>query len=136
LAKKKFSPFLGTLDFVGSGNTVSNQNEITMTASENISALKYVYADSPSTVSISKSTNGKKPIGIAKTSATAGNQLTVVTFGQFSDLDFDFGSDNIFLGSNGYGTQIPASSGYHIVVARGMGSGKIFVDIDDVIKLA
>lgn len=136
MAKKRFSPFLGTLDFTGSSSIVSNQNDITMTASENISALKYVYADSPSSVSISTSVNGKKPIGIAITAASTGGSITVRTFGELSDAGFNFGSDNVFLGSNGFGTQTQVASGYHIVVARGMGLGKILIDIDDLIKLA
>lgn len=112
-----------------------SQDIIYKTAGENISALQYVYADTANTVMISTSTNGKSPIGIAISGAIAGSQVKIKTFGELSDPSFNYGSSDIFLNATGNNTASPVASGYHIRVAKGMGLGSIFIDIDESIEL-
>lgn len=115
----------------GSGGT----SDLVLVAGESISALQYVYVETPTSTKVAKSTLQYKPVGIAMTGATTGNSVTVRPFGEMTDGSFAFGSNLVFLGPTGFGQAAPVSSGYHIVVARGMGTGSIFVDIDDVIQL-
>ncbi len=132
--KKRFNPFTGNFDFVG--DTPSSTTDLTYTASENISALQLVYANAATSVSIAKSTTSYKPIGIAITSALTGQTLIVKPFGEILDASFAFAFGSpLFLNSIGFVTSTPVSSGYHIKVASGMGAGKIFLDIDDLIVL-
>lgn len=134
MSKKKLNIFTGNFDFVG--QSTNAQTDLNYIATENISALQLVYADSPTTVSVAKSTLAFKPFGIAITSALAGNQLTVKPFGEVSDVSFAFTyGQALFLNQFGFVTNVPVLTGYHIKVATGMGAGKIFLDIDDLILL-
>lgn len=129
-----FNPFTGKFDFYESV-TSSDPTIITKTAGENISALQFVYSTSPNDVLISTSVNGFSPIGIAISAALSGASITIKTFGQLSDASFSFGTNELFLSSTGFCTATPVSSGFHARVAKGMGTGSIFINIDDLIEL-
>ncbi len=130
-----FNPFTGKFDYYTSGSGSSDPTTISKTAAENISALQFVYSDTANTVRVATSVNGKSPIGIATNAALTSAAVTIRLFGEVQDVTFAFGADDLFLNSTGFATDTPVLSGFHTRVAKGMGSGSIFIDIDETIEL-
>lgn len=138
----KFNPTTGLLDLVGQAGTVTANTEKlikSFVAGENISALKLVYASSPTEVSVCSlsSYDLSRAIGVAITAATTGNSLNVQLFGKLEDASFTFAfNEDLYLNINGSITNSYPSSGYNLQVGYGMGTGAIFIDIEKPITLA
>ena len=109
-------------------------------AGETISAGKAVYLDTATVVKLSDRsvTARQKCIGVAKTGATTGNPLEVITDGIFTDSIFSGFAINepIWVGLNGVLTQTPPTSGVLLEAGYYLGENKIEVEIKRPIILA
>jgi predicted RecA/RadA family phage recombinase len=113
---------------------------ITKTAGETISAGKAVYLDTATTVKFSDHSvpARQKCIGVAKTAATAGNPLDIITDGVFEDSIFSGFTINesVWVGTNGVLTQTPPTSGVLLEAGYYLGENKIEIEIKRPIILA
>lgn len=108
------------------------------TASENISALKLVYLDSSSSVSLANNTSELQGTvaGVAINSATAGNTVKILVFGIAEDSFFNYNiNERLFLGINGEITATQPSSGVLTSIGFGLGAGAIQIGIDKPVLL-
>lgn len=128
----------------GDGETVITEAlsarvlQVTLIASEIISALKMVYQTSPTSVGLSDHQNSSKKdvVGIALNSSNIGGNVTVLLFGRVEDPFFNFPlNDNLFLGNNGIVTNIPPISGYFVIIGKSLGAGAIFINIERTVVL-
>ena len=132
----RFNPFTGNLDFdtkpdSPSGDSTRVQKDYL--AGEPLSALRMVKFDDPTTVSLADKNllSDAVTIGMGINSATIGNAVTVVTFGQIDDASFMFSANAcLFLDDNGQITDTPPTSGHNVPIGVGLGAGSIFIDID------
>lgn len=138
----RFNPFTGNLDFDtktgGSAPSDGEKVQKDFTAGEDISALRMVKYDDPSTVSLADKDliTDAQTIGMAITAATTGNTVSVVTFGQVDDASFMFPVNTcLFLGDDGAITDIPPTTGHNVPIGIGLGNGSIFIDIDELTVL-
>ncbi len=107
-------------------------------ASENISALKLVYLDTSLSVSLANNTSEPEGtvIGMAITSATAGNIVKILVFGIVEDGFFNYNiNERLFLGINGEITVTQPSSGVLTSIGFGLGTGAIQVQVDKPVLL-
>jgi hypothetical protein len=134
----KFNPTTGNLDLVGDGSStvVPSSVDVTLLAAEDISALKVVYADTPTSVRVASSNLDQKPIGVAMTAALSGQSVMIRCFGELADASFSFAANEpLFLNGIGNLSSVAAVSGYHVECAHGMGLGKVFVNVKNQITL-
>lgn len=133
----RYNVLTGRMDF---DTKPTNQNfdqslvQKDYTAGEDLSALRMVINDNPTTVSLAdKDTlNEAQTIGMAINAALTGNDVTVVTFGQVDDASFTYAANQqLFLDNNGAITDIAPTTGHNVPIGRGMGAGSIFIDIDE-----
>jgi hypothetical protein len=129
----KFNPLTGNLDYYESSSVESFKK----IASENISALKLVYADVLNCYLADNSDELKTSvIGVALNGANIGEEVEIKTSGELKDIFFNFSiGEKLFLGANGAITNTPPSSGYHVCIGHGLGSGAIFINIESEIVL-
>lgn len=130
----KFNPFTNNFDFVGES---SNPNIIKKIASENISALKLVYADVLNCYLADNSDEIKASIvGVALNGAIIGQEVEILTGGELKDIFFTFAlNEKLFLGLSGEITNIPPTNGFSVCIGHGLGSGAIFINIESEIVL-
>ena len=107
--------------------------KITLTASENISALKMIYMTGPTSGGLGDTTDLNKfdVIGIALTAAVVGNIFEVLLFGRVEDGFFNYPvNTSLYLDISGNITSIAPSTGYSVLIGKGLGTGAIFIDIE------
>lgn len=113
---------------------------VTKTAGETISAGKAVYLDTATVVKLSDHSvvARQKCIGVAKTAATLGNPIEVITDGVFEDAIFSGFTINepIWVGTSGTLTQTPPTSGVLLEAGYYLGENKIEIEIKRPIILA
>lgn len=138
----QYNPLTGQLDLNtksgGSNPSDGEKVQKIYTASEDISALRMVRAQTPTSVSIADKDllEDARAMGISINAATTGNDVTVVTFGQVDDASFLFSAnDCLFLGDDGAITDIPPTTGHNVPIGFGLGNGSIFIDIDNLTVL-
>jgi hypothetical protein len=133
-----FNPFTGTLDVKGSGAGAAPTTTIDLVfvAAENISALKVVYADTMGTIRVASSDHPHRAVGVAITSGLTGQNVTVRTFGEFSDVSFLFATnDLIFFNNIGGVDNVAPSGGYLTQIGHALASGSIFINIKQSVQL-
>lgn len=114
----------------------------TYTTGEDISALQVVRLDASELVFKATSDtiySDSKAIGISLTSATTGNDASVLMFGILEDNIFSYTpNEPLFVGLNGVITDIPPSqptNSFSTQIGHGLGAGSIFVSIREPIGL-
>lgn len=124
----------------GASGTPGTSLVVTKTAGETISAGKAVYLDTATVVKLSDHSvvARQKCIGVAKTAATVGNSIEVITDGIFTDAIFSGFTLNepVWVGLNGVLTQTPPTSGVLLEAGYYLGENKIEVEIKRPIILA
>lgn len=133
----RFNPLTGKLDLDTQPTGTGNGEIVTkdFTAGEDISALRMVKHDDPTTVSLADKDllMDAQTIGIATNAALTGGTVSVVTFGQVDDNSFTFAPNTcLFLGDDGAITDIPPTTGHNVPIGKGLGIGSIFIDIDNI----
>ena len=113
---------------------------VTLTAKGTISALRLVRAFSDTEVSIAEPGTifeDAQVFGIALSAAVDGAPVSVLVFGSVSDAFFTTFPVNspLFLGAAGIVTISPPLTGHWTSVGKSLGSGKIFIDIEEPIVL-
>jgi hypothetical protein len=106
--------------------------------SENISALKLVSAINLTEIKVSEpdTFENSKVIGIAIEGGTTGEKKKILEFGELADAFFTFALNvPLFLGLNGVVTDAPQSVGFNVTIGHSLGSGAIFIDIQEPIEL-
>lgn len=127
----RFNPTTGQLDVVSESGPSGPSSTIvsTQTAQETISALKVVRAG----VFIASPTStyeNARALGVAITSATTGNPIQVLEFGELQDPTFVFSAGSpLFLGALGTITDIAPAVGFSVKIGYALGSNKIQVDL-------
>ncbi len=107
--------------------------KISLIADENISALKLIYQSSPTNGGLGDSQNNAKKdvVGISVTSAIAGNSFEVLLFGRVEDAFFSYPVNaSLYLDISGNITSIAPTTGYSVLIGKGLGTGAIFIDIE------
>jgi hypothetical protein len=102
-------------------------------AGEVISATKLVYMIDETTCGLSDKDilSKKDAIGIALNAALPGSSVDILLFGRFVDLFFTYPvNTSLYLGNNGNITDIAPSTGYSVLIGKGLGTGAIFIDIE------
>ena len=144
-ASIKFNPFTGQLDVVNPPPDLDAAQvlKVNRIASEDISALKLVKADSPTNVSkafLNGTAEDAEVLGLAITAATTGNEVCVLLFGANTDITHaGFAlNDPIFLGLDGALTQTPPSTSgqFRTQIGKSLGGNQIFINITEPIELA
>ncbi len=118
-------------------NTGTSATQVKKTASETISALKMVTATDLNTVELSDPStfDGSKTMGISITAGNVGEKIKVVTFGEVKDGTFSFALNApLYLGSGGVITDTPPTSDFSVMIGHALGSGAIFIDIQEPIE--
>jgi hypothetical protein len=104
-------------------------------AESNVSAIRMVKASSSTEVNYATSAStyeDSKAIGISLNAATTGNPVDVLLAGVIEDGTFTFGVNEVlYLTTAGGITDTPPSSGYSVVIGKGLGPGAIFIDIQE-----
>ena len=129
----KFNPTTSKLDLVND----ENSNQYTKTASHIISALKLISAIDETSVAYAEndSYENSKVLGITLNAAGIGDDVTIQCFGEIKDPSFNFTvNEPLFLGSNGTITSTP-SNPFVVNIGHGMGSGSIFLKINEQIEI-
>lgn len=139
-----YNPFTGHL-VPSPDNSASSQDALSAKtlilekiASENISALKLVYLDTQSSVSLADNSAEEigTVIGVALNTVLAGGLVRVLVFGILEDAFFNFAiNERLFLGSNGEITTVQPTSGVLTSVGFGLGAGAIQIGIDKPVLL-
>jgi len=107
-------------------------------AGENISALKLVYLFDKNTVKTADRSafNTSKSVGVTKSVGILGLDVEIIQFGELIDSFFTFPkNDPLFIGPNGAVTNTPPLTGFSTTIGHSMGSGGIYIDIQEPIKL-
>ncbi len=124
----------------GPSGTPGTSLVVTKTAGETISAGKAVYLDTATVVKLADHSilARQKCIGVAKTAATSGNSIEVITDGVFEDAIFSGFTLNepIWVGTNGTLVQVPPTSGVLLEAGYYLGENKIEIEIKRPIILA
>lgn len=121
-----------TLD-VESGGLVATSQDLTLTAGENLSALRAVTTNASGEAVYATNTSlaNAQVVGVTMSAASAGGTVGVKTFGTMTDASWNWTKGAIYLGTNGVLTQTAPTGGNIIVhVARALTATMIFVDTD------
>jgi len=124
----------------GPSGTPGTSLVVTKIAGETISAGKAVYLDTATVVKLADHSilARQKCIGVAKTAATVGNTIEVITDGIFQDAIFSGFAINepVWVGLSGVLTQTPPTSGVLLETGYYLGENKIEIEIKRPIILA
>lgn len=124
----------------GPSGTTDNSLVVTKTAGETISAGKAVYLDTATVVKLSSHAvaSRQKCVGVAKTAATSGGAIDIITDGVFEDPIFSGFTINepVWVGTNGTLVQVPPTSGVLLEAGYYLGENKIEIEIKRPIILA
>lgn len=107
-------------------------------AGEILSALKIVYLSDKDTAALATNTafDKSKAVGMTLGAATVGVDVTIVQFGQVLDPFFTFTANvPLYLGINGAIIDVAPTSGFVTIIGHSIGSGGIFIDIQEPIEL-
>lgn len=118
--------------------STSTGNIIKKIYESNLSALKMVKILSNGKVDYADSLNyvDAQSLGMTLQSGISGFEGEIITFGPVDDISFNFPlNDPLFLTSNGNISNISPSIGHSSKIGYSLGAGKIFIDIDFIIKL-
>lgn len=121
---------------IESGGLVAVSQDLTLTAGENLSALRAVTTNSSGqAVYASNATLADaQVVGITLGAASSTQQVGVKTFGPMSDASWNWTKGAVYLGTNGQLTQTAPSGGAVIVqVGRALTATQLFVDVDTTI---
>ncbi len=124
---------MGVSKRLGSGGT-SVGTTLKKIANETISALKLVVAVNDERVEIAEpdNYNNSKVLGVAITGGNVNDEINIVTFGELKDSFFNFTlNEPLFLEANGTITETPPTTGFVVTIGHGLGSGAIFVNINE-----
>ena len=110
------------------------------TSDQAISALKAVRLTSDTNVDLADSGGTYEEAitaGIAtSTTASAGQVIDVQSYGLLEDPFFTFPlNDLLFLGSGGTITNVAPTSGHRVVIGKSLGTGSIFINIEEPISI-
>jgi len=90
---------------------------------------KAYYADN-------SSVNFGRKIGLTKNAAELDASVTVLFFGEITHSSWNFDlTKPVFLGTNGALTQTKPETGYLLVIGKPINTTKLFVNIENIIKL-
>lgn len=121
---------------IESGGLVAVSQDLTLSAGENLSALRAVTTDGAgNAVYASNATLADAQlVGITLGAASSGQSVGVKTFGTMSDASWNWTKGAVYLGTNGQLTQTAPSGGAVIVqVGRALTPTQLFVDVDTTI---
>ena len=124
-----------TLD-IASGGLVPISDDVSLTAGENLSALRAVTSNaSGQAVYASNNTLANaQVIGITSNAASSGASVTIKTSGIMTDSNWAWTKGTVFLGTNGTLTQSAPTSGAIVVhVGRALTATTLQIDIDTII---
>lgn len=124
-----------TLD-IASGGLVPISDDVSLTAGENLSALRAVTSNaSGQAVYASNNTLANaQVIGITSNAASSGGGVTIKTSGIMTDSNWAWTKGTVFLGTNGTLTQSAPTSGAIVVhVGRALTATTLQIDIDTII---
>lgn len=127
-----------SVEVPGSGGGTSTGNIIKKIYETNLSALKMVRMLSNGHVQEADYLNyiDAQSLGMTLQAGVAGFEGDIITFGPVEDMSFNFPlNDPLFLTSNGNISNISPSIGHSSKIGYSLGVGKIFIDIDFIIKL-
>lgn len=110
------------------------------TSDQAISALQAVRLTSDTNVDLADSTGTYEEAitaGIAtSTTAAAGQLIELQSYGLLEDPFFTFPlNDLLFLGAGGTITNVAPASGHRVVIGKSLGSGAIFINIEEPISI-
>jgi len=124
-----------TLD-ISSGGLVPISDDVSLTAGENLSALRAVTSNaSGQAVYASNDTLANaQVIGITSNAASSGAGVTIKTSGILTDANWAWTKGTVYLGTNGTLTQSAPTSGAIVVhVGRALTATTLQIDIDTII---
>lgn len=107
--------------------------KVSLTADETISALKMIYQSSPTNGGLGSGQDNLKKdvVGMSVTAALAGASFEVLLFGRVEDSFFNYPvNTSLYLDINGNITDIAPTTGYSVLIGKGLGTGAIFIDIE------
>lgn len=102
-------------------------------AGEIISATKLVYMVSDGICGLADRSvvDKKDAIGIALNSSVVNGKVSILLFGRFTDTFFNYPvNTSLYLDINGNITDIAPTTGYSVLIGKGLGTGAIFIDIE------
>lgn len=119
---------------------IAQRLEITRIASEPISALQAVILDSDTTCALARNNTftNANCVGVALNAAGIGAAVTIHLFGALNDAFFTFtANEPIYLSDTTAGliTNVVPLTGFNTTLGHGLGSGAIYVDIEEPIEL-
>lgn len=144
-------PSLDVIDFIGSWESGS-PGQVTVEVFATATTLQETYtAGEPVTAfNVMRLTNGQtvfnakndgtfieaQSVGISLTTGIIGTPTSVVMFGILSDPGFTFGANvPLFVGAGGVITDVAPLVGYIIQIGHGLGTGAIFVKVEEPILI-
>lgn len=141
MAKKRFNPFSGTLDFdSGTAATPSDSAKeiiINVEYGEAISALKLIYIASDGKAYRATSDDVYEKslvVGITKTAGASGTFHDALSFGRIADASFTYsGSQDLYLTTLGGISNIAPATGFVAFIGKSINTGAIFINIKHVI---
>lgn len=111
----------------------------TYIAGETISALQLIRLDGSQQARVAEPNTTfeeAKVIGMAIGTATAGNEVQVLTFGILDDPFFNFPvNEPLFLATGGSVTDAEPIVGYNVTAGTSLGTGSIFINVREPIQL-
>jgi hypothetical protein len=125
-----------TLD-ISSGGLVPISDDVSLTAGENLSALRAVTSNaSGEAVYASNNTLAdSQVIGITSNAASSGAGVTIKTSGIMTDSNWAWTKGTVFLGTNGQLTQtIPSGGAYIVHIGRALTATTLQIDVDTLIQ--
>ena len=130
----QFNPITGQLDLV------NNAADIDCTAGVTLGGQRMVTIDGQARVIPADQSNAAhagRILGLTRTSAAAGDTVSVRRFGPVDDpgWQWDVRQPRIFLSSNGTLTQTVPTSGFLCVVGFCLSATRLFIDIQPAINL-
>lgn len=121
---------------IESGGLVAVSQDLTLSAGENLSALRAVTTNSSGEAAYASNDTlaNAQVVGITLGAASSGQSVGVKTFGTMSDNGWTWTKGAVYLGTNGTLTQTAPSGGAIIVqVGRALTPTQLFVDVDTTI---
>lgn len=121
---------------IASGGLVPISDDVSLTAGENLSALRAVTSNvTGQAVYASNNTLANaQVIGITSNAASSGAGVTVKTSGILTDANWAWTKGTVYLGTNGTLTQSAPTSGAIVVhVGRALTATTLQIDIDTII---
>ncbi len=107
--------------------------KVVATAGEIISATKLVYMVTDGVCALANrlDVDKKDAIGIALNASVVGGQVSILLFGRFTDSFFNYPvNTSLYLDIDGNITDIAPSTGYSVLIGKGLGTGAVFIDIE------